>query len=101
MHCCAKSRHQWDNFKLLPGLRLINLCQPGEVVNEAVQFFAGHTAQEHIEAFSEGQYFGGKPVWEWPQLVPEGVHMVLSSAPRTKEEALEVCQKLNLACGRE
>lgn len=100
MHCCANSRHQWDNFKALPGLRFLNLCQSGEVVDEAVRFFADFTAQEHFEAFSTGRYFGGRPVWEWPEMVPEGVHMVLNAGPRTREEALEVCEKLNRACGR-
>ena len=100
MHCCARSRHQWDNFKSLPGLRLVNFCQPGEVINEAVPFFAGYTVQEHFEAFTKDRYFDGKPVWEWPQIVPDGVHMVLHAEPKTKTEALEVCQRLNRACGR-
>lgn len=98
MHCCANSRHQWDNFKRLPGLRLINFCQPGAVLNDAVQFFAGHTAQEHIGSPDGRQYFGGRPVWEWPAAAPEGVHMVLTAAARTKAEAVEICQKLNEAC---
>jgi hypothetical protein len=101
MHCCANSRHQWDNFKRLPGLRLINLCQPGAVLNEAVHFFAGHTAQQHIETPDSGQYFGGRPVWEWPEAAPDGVHMVLTAAAHTKAEAIEICKKLSEACARE
>lgn len=101
MHCCANSRHQWDNFKLLPGLRLINLCQPGAVLNEAVQFFAGHTAQQHICTPDSGQYFGGRPVWEWPAAAPESAHVVLTASARAKSEAVEICQRLNEACARE
>jgi hypothetical protein len=100
MHCCANSRHQWDNFKALPGLRLVNFCQPGEVINEAVPFFSQYTAQEHMETIGKGQYFDGRPIWEWPQLVPEGTRMVLNAEPKTKDEALEICKKLNRACGR-
>ncbi|RPJ42794.1 MAG: hypothetical protein EHM21_12340, partial [Chloroflexi bacterium] len=28
MHCCAHARHQWANFKKIPGLRLVNFVQP-------------------------------------------------------------------------
>jgi len=27
MHCCANARHQWENFKKIPNLRLLNLVQ--------------------------------------------------------------------------
>ena len=100
MHCCANSRHQWDNFKAIPGLRFLNLCQPGDVVNEAVRFFAEHVAQQPIESLTGGKYFGGRPVWEWPELATDGAHIVLNATPRTNAEAKEVCEKLNKACGR-
>lgn len=101
MHCCANSRHQWDQFLDIPGLRFLNICQPGDIANEAVSFFARHTAQQPIETFTKGKLLDGTPVWEWPQVAPEGTHMVLHAAPQTKQEAQEVCEKLNRACGRQ
>jgi hypothetical protein len=100
MHCCANSRHQWDNFKEIPGLRLLNIAQPGNIVNEAVEFFAGHVAQNHIETFTKNEYFGGQPAWEWPKIVPDGVHMVLNASAETRSEAEEICDRLSRACGR-
>ena len=34
MHCCANARHQWEGFKRIPDLRLLNLVQPMEVCAE-------------------------------------------------------------------
>jgi hypothetical protein len=28
VHCCAAARHQWDSLIALPGLRVLNLCNP-------------------------------------------------------------------------
>jgi len=100
MHCCASARHQWSNFKKIPGLRLLNLARPGNELNEAMEYFAGHVAQHHGEVFTEKLYFGGRPVWEWPRLMPENAHVVLNAVSETKAEALEICAKLNQACGR-
>lgn len=100
VHCCANARHQWDNFRRLPGLQLLNLCQPGEVLNEAVAYFAGRAAQQHMETPASLRYFGGRPAWEWPEAAPEGVHMVLTAAAGTRAEAMEICRRLNRARGR-
>ncbi len=100
IHCCANARHQWRNFMEIPDLRLLNINQPGDILNDAVEFFAGHTAQEHIEIFSHKKYFDGRPVWEWPEAAPEGVHLMLNVAADTMDSAMKLCEKLGLACGR-
>jgi hypothetical protein len=103
MHCCADSRHQWDHFLQIPNLKFLNLIQPGEIVNEAVTFFAGHLAQDHSEVVNRSKkerYFKGRPAWEWPKMVPNGVHMVLHAAVSTREEAIDMCNRFNDACGR-
>lgn len=45
IHCCANSRHQWENFKELPDLRLINLCRPSGTLLESLAFFADKCVQ--------------------------------------------------------
>ena len=27
VHCCADSAHQWENFKRIKGLKILNLCR--------------------------------------------------------------------------
>ena len=44
IHCCANARHQWDNFKKVPKLKMLNLVQPYNVIVESTTYFAGHTA---------------------------------------------------------
>ena len=68
MHCCANSFHQWENFKKVPGLRLININQPQAVTKKAYHFFAGHTAQLHINAEAPG--------WTPPEQIPPGSKVV-------------------------
>jgi hypothetical protein len=48
IHCCANSKHQWPNFLLVKGLRLINLHQPPPIIDEAYALFGPHTAQMHF-----------------------------------------------------
>jgi hypothetical protein len=55
IHCCANSRHQWDNLKQIPNLRLLNLVQPPDVLTEAYTVFESHCAQFHSWQ-GEGSY---------------------------------------------
>ena len=32
LHCCANARHQWENLKKVPGVRLLNLVNQGGMV---------------------------------------------------------------------
>jgi len=41
IHCCADSRHQWDELKRVPGLRLINLHRNPEETYESFRVFGG------------------------------------------------------------
>lgn len=40
IHCCANSRHQWEGFSAVNGLRLINLVQPTRELVSAADHFA-------------------------------------------------------------
>lgn len=93
MHCCANSRHQWENFLRIPGLRLLNLVQPPEVLRLAYPFFAGHVAQFHggLEGAPEN----------WPSQVPANARIVIEAGVDTPDEARALSDKLWAACGRE
>ena len=45
IHCCADARHQWQNLKNIPGLILLNLFQPQDVIQESLDFFGDTVAQ--------------------------------------------------------
>lgn len=92
MHCCADAKHQWENFKKIPNLRLLNLGQPREVVMEAYKFFEDHVPQMH-----GGQH--GSPE-TWPAQFPDKAHVALEVNARTKDEALALSDKLWEVCGR-
>lgn len=47
IHCCADSRHQWDNLLKIPDLRLLNLDRPIDQLQQAYRHFAAHTQQWH------------------------------------------------------
>jgi hypothetical protein len=87
MHCCANSRHQWDAFKTIPGLFLININQPLDVTHKAYSFFADHAAQMHICALDG-------PAWTWPGQVPLTSRVVFEIGTSTQEEAVELLRKI-------
>ena len=81
MHCCANARHQWEGFKQIPGLRLLNLNQPAPVCEAAFPYFAGTCAQMPV----------AEPEWDparGPGQFPPGAHIVLTSTVKTRDEAL-------------
>ncbi len=94
MHCCANSRHQWEGFLHIPNLRLLNLAQPQEIMDEAYEFFAPHVVQMHTGYVVD-------PVWSWPAKKPAGSRIVIEVTATTRDEALELSDKLWTATGRE
>lgn len=83
IHCCANSRHQWEIFKKIKGLRLLNLVQPEDVIDEAYNEFRDFCAQMHLHntnprfpnKHSATGKFSGRIVW--------------SAYANSKEEAIE------------
>ena len=93
IHCCADARHQWGNLKQIPNLRLLNLIQPVDELKMAYEFFSDHVPQMH-------SWFGDGPAWTWPEQYPEGARVVMETSATSKDEALELSEKLHIACGR-
>ncbi len=89
MHCCANARHQWENWKKIPNLKLLNLVQPPEVTREAWTFFADHVAQYH-------SYQGEGPAESWRAQHPPQARMVYEVNAASKEEAMELARRLKV-----
>jgi len=94
VHCCAHAKHQWANFLRIPNLRLLNLVQPEDVLKQAWQFFGDRVPQMH-------SWSGEGPAWTWPAQYPEGTRMVLQVQANSRDEALELSDRLWQACGRD
>ncbi|MBD3183712.1 hypothetical protein GF312_15590 [Candidatus Poribacteria bacterium] len=93
VHCCADARHQWDNFSRIPELRLLNLVQPVNELKEAYNFFAHRVPQMH-------SWFGEGPAWTWPGQYPGNARVVMEVGASSKDEALNLADKLHKSCGR-
>ncbi len=94
MHCCANSRHQWEQFLRIPGLRVLNLCQPPEVVAAAYRFFALHVVQMH------SGYGDGAP-WQWPAQMPPGARVIFELNAASRDDALTLAARMREACAPE
>jgi len=92
LHCCAAARHQWENFKRIPNLCLLNLVQPEEELRRAYDFFARHTTQMH-------SWCGDDDPLSWLERLPQGSHVVLRVDAETREEAARLAGKLRRRCG--
>ena len=93
IYSCANARHQWNNFKKAPGLRMLNLFQPVDVIREAVPFFTASTPQ-WLSVALDG------PPWTWPQQVPAGARVVYEIFVNSREEALETSRRMRKVLGR-
>lgn len=86
MHCCAHSRHQWDNFRRIPGLRLLNLVRPPDQRQEAYRHFARHTQQWHdISSLADVQWL--------VENVPDS-RAVLEVVAGSRTEAIQLLEEL-------
>ena len=86
--CCADSRHQWENFKKIPGLRMLNLKSQSMGDLDQLSFFADHVAQYHTREGPE------KP-WAWRTLLLEGTRNVIEVWAESKDEALRWAEEFN------
>ena len=87
MHCCANARHQWENFKKIPRLKLINFVQPSDIIIKSSSFFAGHTTM-----FPSWAGTGNHETW-FAQL-DEAAHTYLDFFVEDNEEAKKLADKL-------
>jgi hypothetical protein len=98
IHCCADARHQWRNFRDLPGLRLINHNAPPtrdarEYLLDALGFYGGRVAQMPVGWTPAG------PAHTWPLQVPEGTRVVFEMPAASAAEAAALANRLQEARG--
>lgn len=93
IHCCADAPHQWENWKKVPGLKMLNLHKPTKRTNDycrdAYKYFADTCLQCHIGWMPEG------PVETWLDQYPDNARFQIAIDVDTKAEAIEICDKLN------
>ncbi len=93
IHCCANSRHQWDGFKKIPNLKLLNLNQPIETIMEAYEFFGSHCAMMNHHQM-------GNPIPEHVMdKLPAGARQAFEFPAATKDEALLAVEKVRQLSG--
>lgn len=96
IHCCARSRHQWENFLKVPDLRMLNLSLPPDEMKDALRYFAPHVAQMPTHKVRPPG-----PPWTWPAAFPAGSKIVMDLYAGTRDEAVELCGRMREACAAE
>jgi hypothetical protein len=92
VHSCANNRHQWENFKRIPGLKFLNINQPEATLREAYPFFAKQVAQWH---------YGWDPLDDplgWLAQMPAEARVVVDVGAETREEAIRLAGELAEVC---
>lgn len=93
IHCCADARHQWGNFRDIPGLRLINhncppTRKPEEYIPDALRFYGAKVAQLPI-----GWTPSGAPE-TWPSQYPEGTRVVFDVGAEDAVKAAALAERM-------
>jgi hypothetical protein len=93
IHCCADARHQWENFRALPGLKVMNHHAPPtrdarEYLVDAMRFYGERIAQYHIDWTPDGD------PETWPAQYPEGARVVFEVEAEDAHSAAAVADRL-------
>jgi hypothetical protein len=90
IHCCAHAHHQWEHFKKITGLRLLNISNQGGVVREAYDFFA-----DFVPLWNYDQSPFPLAPLEWLVQIPESAHIVLDVSAESRTQALQFSEQLS------
>ena len=94
MHCCAHASHQWEHFKKISGLRLLNIVNHTDMIRQAYLFFAGFACQWHNDPNVPLQ-----DALDWVAQAPPGAHIVLEKTAGSKEQALRMLEQFSAVNG--
>jgi len=89
IHCCADSKHQWPNFKKIPGLKVLNFVRPDDQLLLTYKEFEKCTAQVPTKDFD------GQNPEAWIHSFPKEAHIAIEVKAKDKEEAIIICDKLS------
>jgi hypothetical protein len=93
IHCCADARHQWGNFRELPGLKVINHNAPPtrdarEYLLDSLRFYAGGPAQLPVCWTPTGSPD------TWPDQFPEGARVIFEAQAENADAAARLAARL-------
>jgi len=93
IHCCADARHQWSNFRELPGLKVMNHNAPPtrdarEYLLDAVRFYG-----DRVPVLPVGWIPDGNPE-TWPAQFPEGTRVILDVPAENVSSAAAIGTRL-------
>ncbi len=93
IHCCARSRHQWEGFKKIPKLRFVNLGGPNQAedIVVAYQMFSPDSAHWHYA------WQPGEPLWEHLAEYPAGTRAVLNFGGKDRGTLVDIAEKMAAA----
>jgi uroporphyrinogen-III decarboxylase len=81
IHCCANAKHQWSALKSIPGLVMLNLIQPDDIIKEASAYFCDAACQ--MFNFNQNDF------------TDPNARIVLQSTAASKNDAIEKLKVLN------
>jgi hypothetical protein len=93
IHCCADARHQWDNFRQLPGLKVMNHNAPPTrdarvYLLDAVRFYGDRVVQVPVGWTPE------RNPDAWPAQFPEGARVVFDVPAEDAASAAAIASRL-------
>jgi hypothetical protein len=88
MHTCASAKHQWENFKKIPNLKLLNIGAPYDDIIESTDCFAGVCA-------TYPHWHGGATHETFLKQANPNAHILLDYTVQNDEEAKKLADKLN------
>ena len=98
IHCCADARHQWANFRDLPGLVLINhnvppTRPPKDYILDSLRFYGDAVAQMPLGWTPAG------PPESWPAQFPDGTRVVFEVPAEDVDQATAIADRLRQVRG--
>jgi len=99
IHCCADARHQWPNFRELPGLKVMNHVAPPtrdarEYLLDSIRCYGNGIVHMPIGWTPDG------PPDTWPAQFPEGARVVFDVPAKDATEAASIAGRLQELRGR-
>jgi len=99
IHCCADARHQWGNFRDLPGLNVLNHVAPPtrnarEYLLDSIRCYGNGIVQWPIGWTPDG------PPDTWPAQFPAGARVVFEVPAKDAAEAASIAGRLQELRGR-
>lgn len=80
IHCCADSKHQWQNLKEIPNLKILNLIRDREETVESLNFFRDVCGQYPAELLTSHEEIDNA----------ESLHLANYISVKTKKAAKEI-----------